>query len=86
MWVDPDSGKTWEQVMETVWRQLPPAIQARFQALEAASGKTREELMREAVDDTNDRLEGDPQFRQRFDEKLEHEQYPFGRDPRLSPH
>lgn len=83
MWVDPDSGKTWEQVMETVWRRLPPAIQARFQALQAASGKTREALMREAVDEANDRLEEDPQARQRYAEKLEHEQYPLGRDPRL---
>jgi hypothetical protein len=83
MWVDPDSGKTWEQVCETVWRRLRPATQARFVALEAASGKTREELMAEAVDEANDRLEGDPQCRQRYDERLEHEQYPFGRDPRL---
>ena len=35
MWVDPDSGKTWEQLCETVWRQLTPAMQAMIVALEA---------------------------------------------------
>ena len=86
MWVDPDSGKTWEHVWETVWQRLPPAKQASIEACAAASGKTREALMREAVDEAEDRLESDPQARQRYAEKLEHEQYPLGRDPRLSPH
>ena len=83
MWVDPDSGKTWAQVCETVWQRLPPAKQASIEACAAALGKTREEIMREAIDEMEDRLESDPSARQRYAAKLEHDQYPFGRDPRL---
>ena len=85
MLFDPDDGKTWEQVCETVWQRSPPAKQARIEACAVASGKTRAEIIREALDEADDRLEGDPRARQRYAATLEHEHYPFGRDPRL-PH
>ena len=83
MWVDPDSGKTWEQVCETVWQRLSPAKQASLEACAAASGTTRAEIIREAVEEAEDRLERDPRARERYAATLEHEHYPFGRDPRL---
>lgn len=83
MWVDPDAGKTWEQVCAIIWQRLPPAKQASIEACAAALGTTREEIMRKAVDDEEDRLERDPQARQRYAAKLEHDRFPFGRDPLL---
>ena len=83
MLFDPDDGKTWEQVCETVWERLPPAKQASLDARAAASGTSRAEIIREAIDELEDRLERDPRARQRYAAKLEHEHYPFGRDPRL---
>jgi len=50
MWVDPDSGKTWEQVVETAWQLLTPDMRARCNAVLAKTGQTREELCLDAVE------------------------------------
>ena len=83
MLFDPDAGKTWEQVCESVWPRLPPATRARIEACAAASGTIREEIIRDAVEEAEDRLDRDPRARQRYAATLEHAHYPFGRDPRL---
>ena len=48
MWVDPESGKTDEEIAEIVWRGLPPDVQARYTAVMAATGRTFEDICQEA--------------------------------------
>ena len=30
MWVDPDSGLSFEQILEKFWQELPPNVQAEY--------------------------------------------------------
>jgi hypothetical protein len=48
MYISPESGMTWEQTLENVWRESSPERQAVYQQVMAAAGKTWDQLCREA--------------------------------------
>jgi len=48
MWVDPDSGLSFEQILEKFWRALPPHVQAEYHHVMATTGQTWEQMCREA--------------------------------------
>ena len=48
MWVDPDSGLSFEQILEKFWRTLPPNVQAEYHHVMVTTGQTWEQMCREA--------------------------------------
>jgi hypothetical protein len=84
MWVNPEAGKTWEEIAEIVWRDLTPEGRVRWHALLASTGKTPADLCRELCAQFRQRVaaaEDDPSSP--FAQDLERMRFPFGRDPRL---
>ena len=85
MWVDPDAGKTWEQLVEQIWRDLTPEMRARCTAILDVTGWTREELFREC----RARFQKDLDYARTHPDsplakEMIHEAFPFGLDPLLT--
>jgi hypothetical protein len=82
MLFNPEDGQTWEQIAETVWRDLPPDVRAHYDAQLAATGQTRAELCREAQLGFGRRCweaERDPESP--FAKLLDRSKSPYGHDP-----
>ena len=47
MYISPESGMTWDQTLEKVWRESSPERQAVYLEVMAATGKTWDQLCRE---------------------------------------
>lgn len=84
MYISPDAGMTWEQILEKVWRESSPEAQAEYQQVMAATGKTWDQLCSEAQEGFLKRFaqaQEDP--RCPFARYLVFREFPFGQDPLL---
>lgn len=84
MYISPDSGMTWEQILEKVWRESSPGAQAEYQQVMAATGKTWDQLCGEAHEGFLKRFavaKEDPQCP--FARYLVFCEFPYGQDPLL---
>ena len=84
MWVDPDSGLSFEQILEKFWRALPPNVQAEYHHVMATTGQTWEEMCREAharFQELSAAAQADPESP--FARALDFLQFPRGHDPWL---
>lgn len=84
MWVDPDSGLPFEQILGKIWRALPPNVQAEYQDVMATTGQTWEQMVREAHArflELSAAAQKDPDSP--FARALDFLQFPRGHDPWL---
>ena len=85
MWVNPESGQTWEQIAETVWRTLRPTLRAKCEAYLAATGKTREQFCQDMHREFQaDLAEAERNPDSEFAQQLDRMAFPYGHDPLLS--
>jgi len=87
MWVSPESGWSWQQIADKVWRSLPPDVQTRCEAVMAARRWTFEQFCQETYERGHEQFvkdANDPNsaLSQEFDRR----DFPFGRDPWLERH
>ena len=84
MYISPDSGMTWEQILEKVWRESSLERQAEYQQVMAATGKTWDQLCSEAQEKFLEKFaqaQDDPHSP--FARKLMFREFPYGQDPLL---
>ncbi len=83
MYVDPDEGRSYEEIVNDLQKRNP-ALYRRASACAERAGQTLQEFAAEAAAELMDRLEGDPAALAAFGEKLARQEYPLGKDPLLS--
>lgn len=84
MYIDTDWGLTWEQILAKVWRESSPEAQADYQQVMAATGKTWDQMCREAQEGFLKRFaeaKEDPECP--FARYLVFREFPYGQDPLL---
>ena len=84
MLFDPEAGMTVEQSIEIAWKNhISPEMRAQVLALANETGQTRNDIMLECLDVFLENLK-DPVKRAAYFAKIEREETPFGKDPRLT--
>ena len=85
MYISPESGMTWDQTLEKVWRESSPERQAVYLQVMAATGKTWDQLCREAQEGFLERFaEATEDPACPFARYLTYREFPYGQDPLLN--
>ena len=85
MYISPESGMTRDQLLEKTWRELSPELQAHCQRVMAATGKTWDQLCREAQEGFLERFaEATEDPACPFARYLTYREFPYGQDPLLN--
>lgn len=82
MLFDPDSSLSREQILEKVWRELTPELQARCRRVMVATGQSWDELCRECRshwDEIRQQVADDPDCP--LARQWDFEEFPRGHDP-----
>jgi hypothetical protein len=80
---DPDIGRPLEEVFARTWDRLTPEQQALIQRDADAHDCTVVDRVRAYMEETERRLQEDPEYRRAFIHKLDRQESPFGLDPTL---